>query len=157
MSELEKTIVRIEEQEMSLVFDAFGSEAALEIGMLLVQRAKAERLGIAVNVTKGAQVLFHHALEGTSPDNDHWVRRKNNTVYRFHMSSYRFGQSLKNEGTTMQQRFGVSDAEFCESGGAVPVRVRDVGVVGTVTVSGLAEEDDHELVVWAMREHLNGK
>ena len=57
---------------MSLVFDAFGSEAALEIGMLLVQRAKAERLGIAVNVTKGAQVLFHHALEGTSPDNDHW-------------------------------------------------------------------------------------
>ena len=55
------------------------------------------------------------------------------------MSSYRFGQSLKNEGTTMQQRFGVSDAEFCESGGAVPVRVRGVGVVGTVTVSGLAE------------------
>ena len=35
-----------------------------------------------------------------------------------------------------------------------PVRVADVGVVGTVTVAGLAQADDHALVVEALRTFL---
>ena len=97
MNELEKIIAEVEEQERTLVFDAFGSEAALE------QRARAEKLAITVDVTKGGQVLFRHALAGTAPDNDQWVRRKNATVNRFHRSSYGFGLKLKSTGMTLQQ------------------------------------------------------
>ncbi len=153
MSELDNIIAQVQEQEKTLLFDSFGSEAALEIGMLLVERAKAEKLAITVDVTKGGQVLFRHALAGTSPDNDHWVRRKTATVYRFYRSSYGFGLRLKNEGMTLQQ-FGASEMDYCLFGGAFPVTVRGAGIVGTVTVSGLSEEDDHGLVVWAIREYL---
>jgi uncharacterized protein (UPF0303 family) len=153
MNELEKIIAEVEEQERTLVFDAFGSEAALELGMLLVERARAEKLAITVDVTKGGQVLFRHALAGTAPDNDQWVRRKNATVYRFHRSSYGFGLKLKSTGMTLQQ-FGASDADYSLFGGAFPVTVRGAGVVGTVTVSGLTQEEDHGLAVWALREYL---
>ena len=154
MNELGKIIAEVEEQERTLLFDSFGSEDALEIGMMLVERAKKDKLSITVDVTKGGQQLFHHALEGTSPDNDQWVRRKNATVYRFYKSSYRFGLRLKDMGTTLQDRYSVSEADYCVWGGAFPVTVRGVGVVGTVTVSGLTQEDDHALAVWAIGEYL---
>ena len=153
MSELDNIIAEVEEQERTLLFDSFSSEAALEIGMMLVERAKAEKLCITVDVSKGGQVLFRHSLEGTSPDNDEWVRRKNATVYRFHRSSYGFGLRLKSTGMTLQQ-FGAREIDYCTFGGAFPVTVSGAGIVGTVTVSGLTEEEDHALVVQVIREYL---
>lgn len=41
-------------------------------------------------------------------------------------------------------------------GGAFPVIVRNVGVVGTVTVSGQPREEDRRLVVQVLREFLVG-
>jgi uncharacterized protein (UPF0303 family) len=41
-------------------------------------------------------------------------------------------------------------------GGAFPIIVRNVGVVGTVTVSGLPQEEDHRPVVDVLREFLAG-
>lgn len=153
MSELDNIISEVEEQEQMLLFDSFDSEAALEIGMLLVEHARAEKLAITVDVTKGGQVLFRHAMAGTSPDNDEWVRRKNATVYRFHRSSYGFGLRLKSTGMTLEQ-FGASETDYSLFGGAFPVKVRGVGIVGTVTVSGLTQEEDHALAVQAIREYL---
>ncbi len=43
-------------------------------------------------------------------------------------------------------------AEYTIAGGAVPVRVQGVGTVAVVTVSGLASEVDHDLVVQALSE-----
>ena len=40
------------------------------------------------------------------------------------------------------------------SGGAFPIRVAGAGVVAVITVSGLASDDDHQLVVDAITEYL---
>ena len=42
------------------------------------------------------------------------------------------------------------------AGGAFPIRVRGVGLVGTVTVSGLPQLEDHRLVVTTLERFLAG-
>jgi uncharacterized protein (UPF0303 family) len=39
-------------------------------------------------------------------------------------------------------------------GGAFPIIIRGVGVVGTITVSGLPQAEDHAFVVRMIAEHL---
>ncbi len=44
---------------------------------------------------------------------------------------------------------------YAAHGGSFPIRIRDVGVVGAVTVSGLPQAADHALVVEALRTFLS--
>lgn len=42
-------------------------------------------------------------------------------------------------------------------GGAFPIRVRQCGVVGTVSVSGLAQLGDHELIVTVLEKFVEAQ
>jgi hypothetical protein len=44
-------------------------------------------------------------------------------------------------------RYGLAVSDYAGHGGCFPLRVVQAGVVGSVTVSGLAERADHELAV----------
>ncbi|HVK34557.1 MAG TPA: heme-binding protein, partial [Microlunatus sp.] len=44
--------------------------------------------------------------------------------------------------------------EYAVTGGSFPLRVRGVGVVAAVTVSGLSSREDHDLAVEGIRRHL---
>jgi uncharacterized protein (UPF0303 family) len=55
----------------------------------------------------------------------------------------------------MEEKYLISSLEFAAHGGAFPIRIKGTGVVGTITVSGLAQEDDHALVVRVLRAWLN--
>jgi uncharacterized protein (UPF0303 family) len=140
----------LEEQERRLQFDAFGSDDAWELGTLLVELARERDHAVTVDVRRPGHVLFHVALNGTTPDNDAWVERKVRVVERFHESSYLVGRRLAAKDRTLGVDQGVDPLLFAAHGGAFPLRVRGVGVVGTVTVSGLAQADDHALVVEAL-------
>jgi uncharacterized protein (UPF0303 family) len=119
-----------------------------EIGM-------ARQFLIVVDVRYFGQPLFYSALPGSVPDNAEWIRRKSNTVARFHRSSYRVGLSLQRDGTTLLDRFALPSSEYASHGGAFPVHVKDAGIIGSIGVSGLPQRDDHELVVEALCLTLN--
>jgi uncharacterized protein (UPF0303 family) len=146
----EDLIGTLEEQERRLQLDAFGADDAWELGTLLVELARERGHAITVDVRRPGHVLFHVALDGTTPDNDVWVERKVRVVERFHASSYLVGRRLAARGRVLGPDQGVDPALFAAHGGSFPVRVRGVGVVGSVTVSGLAQADDHALVVEAL-------
>ena len=143
------------EQEERLQLARFDNEDAFRLGMMLVERARSDRLAVTVDLTRVDQQLFHAALPGTTLDNDHWVRRKTAVVYRFHRSSLYMGVSCRIKGVSLAERYALDPAEFAAHGGAFPIRIRDAGLVGTVTVSGLPQEEDHRLVVTMLERFLS--
>jgi uncharacterized protein (UPF0303 family) len=155
MSEtLEQELKRVEAEERELVLESFDHDDALQLGLALVEKARARRLPVAIDVERCGQRLFHAAMPGSAPDNAHWIERKKRLVQRTYRSSYATGLKLRLQQRTLAQSMFLDEADFAPHGGCVPLVVRRVGFVGTVTVSGLPQRDDHELVVEALREQI---
>jgi uncharacterized protein (UPF0303 family) len=144
-------LARLLADEEELQFDAFTNETAWELGHALVEAARRDGLSVTVDIRRGEQQLFHYALPGTAADNDAWIERKNRVVRRFGHSSFAMRAA---EGDAFAENYLLDPTQFAAHGGAFPVIVRDVGVVGTVTVSGLPQEEDHQLVVSVLRAFL---
>lgn len=142
------------QEEQELQFTKFNEDVAWELGCQLVETARNQNLFVTVDITRGIHQLFHASLRGTSPDNDEWVKRKVRVVYRFGHSSFYIGQLLKSKGKSIEQTYLVSESEYAPHGGCFPIILKDTGIVGTITVSGLPQEEDHKLVVRAIRAYL---
>jgi len=71
-------------------------------------------------------------------------------VARFHRSSYAIGLVLQQTNTSLAAKYDLPAAEYAAHGGSFPLRAAGAGVVGCVTVSGLPQRADHELVVEAL-------
>ena len=153
--DISRDLEKIERQESELILPKFDFEIAWQIGTRLHDIGIARRFPIVVDVRYFGQPLFYSALPGSVPDNAEWIRRKSNTVARFHRSSYRIGLTLQQAGTTLLDRYGLSSTDYSSHGGAFPVHVKDAGVIGSIGVSGLPQRDDHELVVEALSLTLN--
>ncbi len=144
MEDLLKTLL---DQEETLQFASFDENKAWELGSLLVRTAMARKLPIAIDIRRGERQLFHASLQGASADNDQWIARKVRTVNRFGHSSFYIGNYLKSLGKSLSEKYFVSELEYAFQGGGFPIKVRGSGMVGTVAVSGLPQEEDHKLIV----------
>ena len=142
------------QEERDLQFVNFNEATAWQLGCQLVERAQKQRLPVVIDIMRGSHQLFHAALSGSAPDNDEWVKRKSRVVYRFGHSSFYMGELLKSRSQTMEKNYLVPESEFAPHGGSFPVIVKGTGVVGTITVSGLPSQDDHNLVVEGIRSYL---
>jgi uncharacterized protein (UPF0303 family) len=138
---------QIEVQERELVLPRLDAQLAWELGSRLRAMAAERRLAVVIDVRRFGQPLFYAAMNGTTPDNVEWVRRKNNVVARFHCSSYAIGLREKIKNETVLESQGLPVADYATHGGAFPLAVEGAGVVGSATVSGLPQRSDHELVV----------
>ena len=139
-------IASLEAQEEQLIFARFSNEDAWRLGSAMVSVAIERALPITIDIRRHGQQLFHVALPGTTAENDSWIERKVNVVNRFAAASYLVGRRLAARGSALDEALGVEPRLFAAHGGAFPIRIRDVGVVGTVTVSGLPQADDHAFV-----------
>ncbi|AXV15384.1 heme-degrading domain-containing protein [Neorhizobium sp. SOG26] len=146
----ERDIAKIQEQEQALVFDKFDLGTAFELGMLLRDMALEKGVAVAIDVRFHSMPAFYLAMPGTTADNEHWVRRKRNLVLRFFQSSYAIGRKLAHMNDTLESRYGLSSADYASHGGSFPLKVNGVGCLGAVTVSGLPQREDHNMVVEAL-------
>lgn len=152
MEATEETLAALLREEETIQFSEFANETAWRIGSRLVELASERELGVTIDICRNGQQLFHCALAGTAPDNDEWIKRKNRVVNRYGHSSLYVGMRYRSQGTTFEEKSWLDPNEYAAHGGAFPIIIARVGVVGTVTVSGLAQEDDHALVVSVLRE-----
>ncbi len=138
---------RIAHQERELQLPRLDAQIAWELGSRLRALAVERGLAVVIDVRRFGQPLFYAALEGTKPDHADWVRRKSNVVARFLFSSYTAGlkEKLKNESLSESQ--GLPIVDYATHGGSFPLAVAGAGVIGSVTVSGLPQRADHELII----------
>ncbi len=146
---LSEDLERVSLQERELQFESMDEQTAWEIGTRLRALAIERGLSVVIDVRRFGQPLFYTALKGTTPDNVEWVRRKGNAVARFHRSSYGLGLHLNSKNDSLEAR-GLPTADYASHGGSFPITVKGAGIVGSITVSGLPQRADHELVVEAL-------
>jgi uncharacterized protein (UPF0303 family) len=144
--DLEKIVV----QERELRLPRLDAQIAWDLGTRIRTLAAERGLTLVIDVRRFGQPLFYAALDGTTPDNVEWVRRKSNVVARFYRSSYSVGMTLKVKATTLFERYGLPVADYAADGGSFPLIIENAGIVGSATVSGLPQRDDHNLVVEAL-------
>ena len=151
--ELNQDLKAAQKHEELLIFDAFDETTAWTIGQAI--RVKAEALGasVAIDIRRGEDCLFFTAMPGTTPANADWARRKRNLVNLLQTSSYANGLLVR-LGTINPEFMALPMRDYAWAGGCFPIRVAGTGVVGTITVSGLPQRDDHKIVVDVISSHL---
>jgi uncharacterized protein (UPF0303 family) len=151
---LSDDLARIALQEHQLQFASFDEQTAWHLGSRLRSLAIDRGLALVIDIRRPAQPLFYAALPGTTADNADWVRRKSNVTFRFHRSSYAVGLEMEQKQSSLEAR-GLPTADYASHGGSFPICVQNAGLIGAITVSGLPQRADHELVVEALCAELN--
>jgi uncharacterized protein (UPF0303 family) len=153
MNDMTDLLANLLEEEEQLQFTQFTNEMAFEIGIRIIEKAKSVNKLITVDITRNGHQLFHCALPGMTADNDDWIKRKSRVVNQFEHSSYYMGVLFKSKGRTIQD-YLLDSTKYTAVGGAFAIKIKNVGVVGTIAVSGLPPEEDHELITSVIREFI---
>ncbi len=138
----------LQAEAASLILPRFAEAESLALGQILMDLAMG--LPVVINIRAPDRTLFHAALPGSGPINDRWVQRKSATALLFQEASLAVGVRTRAKGETLA-KFGLPVEDYAEQGGSVPIRVAGAGVVAVVTVSGLAQVDDHALAVQGLK------
>lgn len=149
--EIAAAVSRIEAEMSELQLASFTADDARRLGLTLVRLAEERALPVAIDIARGDHVLFHVAMDGATPDNADWIRRKSATVRRYAEPSLLVGLRPRLRGQRIEDAAWFDETDLAAHGGSFPVLVQGVGMVGTVTVSGLPQMADHALVVEALR------
>lgn len=150
-------LTELASQEERLQFESFTNDDAWGLGIMLVEEARRRDAPVVVDISRGDQQLFHAAMPGTVADNDVWIARKVSVVRRFGHSSLYVGQQSRDEGTDLVAEFALPVAQYAPYGGAFPIIVIHVGLVGVVAVSGLPQVEDHRFVAAVIERYLQAK
>ena len=151
---LEQDIARLALQEERLRFKHFNEADAWALGSQMRAAAVERNIPFVIDIRIGNRPLFYTALPGSTPENPDWVRRKVNTVLRFHKSSYRLGREYALKGQPFDQSRGLDPLDYAPAGGGFPIHIIGTGVVGVVTVSGVPQRDDHNFVAEMLCQYL---
>ncbi len=154
MNNNEDILKRLDDEHKDLQFKSFSNKKALQIGLKLLEIAEEKHLAITIDITRHNHQLFHYACEGTSKDNDEWVKRKSNVVNHFSKSSFYIKYFLEQNDTSLEKMFFLNQNKYSAFGGSFPIIIKDTGCIGTITVSGLPDEEDHKLVISVIKEFI---
>ena len=120
-----------------------------------MELGKSRKLPIAIDITKGEQVLFHVALDGATPDNEHWIRAKQRTAARYEVPSLLVGLRGRLGGGRIEDQGWYDESTLRGPRRLLPGLCHGSGRGGHGDGLRTARSrQDHDLVVEALREIL---
>jgi uncharacterized protein (UPF0303 family) len=153
----EASLTSLLAEEQRLVFADFDHDTAWELGSRLRAEAMHAQLPVAIAIRRHGQCLFHAALPGSSVDNDAWLLRKAAVAEHYGHSSYYVGCIFRADGKDFDVDSRLDTSVFAAHGGAFPIILEKSGCIGSITVSGLPQVEDHRFVVTHIERFLNDR
>lgn len=141
-------------EETEFNFKHFDNSKALALGLEINHLTKVNPYSnVYIEIIINDQIIFAYATDNSiSIDNELWCRKKSNVTKRFkHSSLYIKKYYLENKQTTFEDYLQLDLENYRAKGGSFPLIVNSL-VVGSVTVSGMKEELDHQIVLEALRK-----
>ena len=131
--------------------DSFSNRTAFEMASKIIELAKNRNQNIAVEIMRLNQTIFLYVDDNLPADKHNWLRRKANVAKQFEESSLSVKNDLKEGNMTLEKTFGLDEKDFIAKGGSIPIFIKNVGMVGVITVSGLHDEEDHKIIIDALK------
>ena len=132
-------------------FNEFLHAQALEMGLEAVRLVKERQWRrIGVRIILHDVLVFQYLMDGKNEDN--YLQGKINVVKETGLSS----DEVFNRSAEFEQL--LDKAEYCVSGGAVPIIVKGE-LYGVIAISGMTQEKDHELAMEVLKnafDRVNG-
>lgn len=106
---MEEVLKQLLLEENELHFTQFVEDDGWQLGSNLVEHAVAHHLPIRIDIMRGDHQIFHPTRPVISTENDEWIKRKVDLVYRFGHRSYYIGQLLKSKGKRLEDVYLISE------------------------------------------------
>lgn len=131
--------------------DSFSNRIALDMGLQIIDLAKSRNQHIAVEICRLNHTVFIYFDDNLPADKHNWLRRKANVAKQFEESSLSVKNDLKEGNMTLDKTFGLDEKDFLANGGSIPIFIKSAGMIATITVSGLHDEEDHKIIIEALK------
>ncbi len=140
-----------EETLRKIVLDEFDNRIGLDMGLAIVNLAKERNQNIAVQVDRLNHAIFLFVDDNLPADKHNWIRRKANVAKHFEESSLSVKYDLQKGNMTLSGTFALDEKKYLAKGGAIPIFVKNAGMIGVITVSGLHDVEDHKIIIDALK------
>lgn len=131
--------------------DNFSNQTALDMGMAIINLAKKRNQHIAVEISRLNHTVFLYVDDNLPMDKHNWLRRKANVAKQFEESSLSVKYDLKEGNMSLDKTFVLDEKDFLANGGAIPIFVKGAGMIAVISVSGLHDEKDHQIIIEALK------
>ncbi len=136
---------------LKIELDTFSNSIAMDMGVRIVELARSRNQAIAVEISRLNQSVFLYVEDGLPADKHNWLRRKANVAKYFEESSLAVRHTLEKRAMSLEKPFGLDEKDYIAKGGSIPVFVKNAGLIATITVSGLRDFEDHDIIIEALR------
>ena len=129
----------------------FSNRIGLEMGLAVLSLAKERNQKIAVEVSRLNNTIFLFVDDTLPADKHNWLKRKANVARHFEESSLSVKNDLINGNMTLEKTFALDEKAYLAKGGSIPIFVTTAGMIATITVSGLRDVEDHQIIIDALK------
>lgn len=132
----------------AITFHSFTNEDAFHVGNIIVDLVEKQQLKpVRIRIVLAGDIVYQYLMAGKK--GVMWLDRKQKTVETFHCASL----DVFNMAQADPERFApYQTEEYAICGGGYPIIV-DGQIIGCIIVSGLAHEEDHQLIVDALTQY----
>ena len=131
-------------QEKEYTFSCFTHQDAYYIGQNIInQIQESHAKPVRIRITLHNDIVFQYLMEGKTGET--WLDKKQRTVEKFKHSSYYI--YLQNEEN---HQYDYLKDQYSICGGGFPITVNHQ-VIGSICVSGLQHNQDHQLIIYALQ------